>query len=115
MITPEELTKALSDPTRLRILILLTQQVDELCVCQLTEALDMIQPKISRHLAVLREKEILQDERKGQWIFYSLHPQLPEWCQQTIAALALGSINLQPYKTDLKKIQQTNLPKDLCG
>lgn len=113
MISPEELTKALSDPTRLRILILLTQ-VEELCVCQLTEALDMIQPKISRHLAVLREKEILLDQRNGQWIFYRLHPHLADWCHQTLSALALGGAMRMPYKKDLEKIQASNLPEGLC-
>ncbi len=113
MITPEEFTKALSDPTRLRILILLIQ-VEELCVCQLTEALDMIQPKISRHLAVLREKEILLDKRKGQWIFYRLHPELAQWCHQTLTALASGGLDKPPYKSDLKKIECTNLPEGLC-
>jgi len=114
MITPEELTKALSDQTRLRILILLTK-VEELCVCQLTEALEMIQPKISRHLAVLREKEILLDQRKDQWIFYSLHPALADWCLQTITALASGAENLQPYQTDIAKIRSSSLPTGLCN
>lgn len=113
MISPEEFTKALSDQTRLRILILLTQ-VEKLCVCQLTEALEMTQPKISRHLAILREKEILLDKRQDQWIFYRLHPKLADWCLQTILALASGSINLQPYKTDINKIKASNLPKSLC-
>ena len=114
MITPEEFTKALSDPTRLRILILLIE-VEELCVCQLTEALDMIQPKISRHLAVLCEKGILLDKRKGQWIFYSLHPDLAPWCHQALAALASGASGKLPYKSDLKKIECTNLPEGLCS
>jgi len=74
----------------------------------------MIQPKIYRHLAVLREKEILLDKRKDQWIYYSLHPKLADWGLQTIKALALGSANLQPYKTDLKKIECSNLPEGLC-
>ncbi len=113
MLTPEEFTKALSDETRLRILILLTQ-LDELCVCQLTEALDIIQPKISRHLAVLREKEILLDQRKGQWIFYRLHPALEEWCHTSLGGLAKGAKNRQPYAGDLEKIKRSNLPEGLC-
>jgi len=113
MLMPEEFTKALSDETRLRILILLTQ-VDELCVCQLTEALNIIQPKISRHLAVLREKEILLDQRKGQWIFYRLHPALEKWCHTTLNGLAEGSKNRQPYVDDLEKIKCSDLPEGLC-
>ncbi len=114
MLTPEEFTKALSDETRLRILVLLTQ-MDELCVCQLTEALDIIQPKISRHLAVLREKEILLDQRKGQWIFYRLHPGLEKWCHTTLNGLARGCENRQPYTCDLEKTNRSNLPEGLCS
>lgn len=109
MITPEEFTKALSDPTRLRVLMLLIQE-EELCVCQLTEALDMVQPKISRHLAVLREKKILLDRRKGLWIFYRLHPELPTWCHKTLLALSSGGLNTQPFTDDLHKIKKTVLP-----
>ena len=109
MIRPEEFTKALSDPTRLRMLMLLVQE-DELCVCQLTEALDMIQPKISRHLAVLRDKQILQDRRHGLWIFYRLHPQLPCWCYKTLLALSSGCESLQPYARDLTIVKNTKLP-----
>ena len=113
MPSPEEFTKALSDPTRLRVLILLTH-VEELCVCQLTEALDIIQPKISRHLAVLREKEILLDQRKGQWIFYRLHPELAKWCHTTLSGLATGAEKRQPYCSDLEKIKHSDLPESLC-
>ncbi|GAA0423092.1 metalloregulator ArsR/SmtB family transcription factor [Cocleimonas flava] len=108
-ITPEEFTKALSDPTRLRVLMLLIEE-DELCVCQLTEALNMVQPKISRHLAVLREKKILLDNRKGLWIFYRLHPEMPTWCHQTLLALSSGCFDNEPYKADLAKIKKTLLP-----
>ena len=109
MITPEEFTKALSDPTRLRVLMLLIQE-EELCVCQLTEALNMVQPKISRHLAVLREKKILLDKRKGLWIFYRLHPEMPTWCHKTLLALSSGCIDSEPYTADLVKVKRTVLP-----
>lgn len=51
----------------------------ELCVCELIWALDDNQPKVSRHLAQLRTSGLLEDRRQGQWIYYRLHPQLPEW------------------------------------
>ncbi len=115
MFTPEELTKALADITRLRILMLLINE-EELCVCQLTESLAMVQPKISRHLAVLREKKILLDRRKGLWIFYRLHPELPDWSHQTLLALFSGCSKQQPYIDDLKKIKEMSLleNKNLC-
>ena len=71
--------KALSDPIRFRMLRLLAANDAELCVCELVEALDENQSKISRHLGQLRNCGLVQDRRQGQWVFYSLHPELPDW------------------------------------
>lgn len=70
--------KCLSDPTRLDILKLILARKN-VCVCEITEYLQLSQPKISRHLALLRNLSILLDERKGQWVYYRLNPNLPEW------------------------------------
>jgi len=64
------LFKALSDETRLRIMVLLSEK--ELCVCHLEWALGLTQAKVSRHLNVLRNAELVQNRREGLWIFYSL-------------------------------------------
>ena len=64
------LFKALSDETRLRIMVLLSEK--ELCVCQLESALGLSQVKVSRHLTVLRNAGLVNDRREGLWIFYSL-------------------------------------------
>lgn len=83
VLTPVTLFKALADDTRLRIALLVTRE-KELCVCELTCALDLSQPKISRHLAQLRSNQILADRRQGQWVYYRLHPQLPEWARSLL-------------------------------
>jgi len=75
---PIELFKALSDLTRLQC-ILLIQHEQELCVCELMAALELSQPKVSRHLALLREVGLLEAERRGQWIYYRLSPTLETW------------------------------------
>ena len=62
--------KALSDETRIRILKLLEKR--ELCVCDIVAALDMIQPKVSFHLCVLKEAGLLKDRKQGKWIHYRL-------------------------------------------
>jgi ArsR family transcriptional regulator, arsenate/arsenite/antimonite-responsive transcriptional repressor len=62
--------KALSDETRLRILKLL--ECGELCVCDIVAALDMIQPKVSFHLGVLKEAGLIKDRRQGKWIHYRI-------------------------------------------
>ncbi len=62
--------KALSDETRLRILALLSS--GELCVCDLMAALELPQSTVSRHLAYLRNAGLVDDERRGVWMFYRL-------------------------------------------
>ncbi len=105
---PDLVLKALADMTRLRIVHLVNQN-NELCVCELSEALQIIQPKISRHLAILRKTGLLKDRREGQWIFYSLSNSLPSWVQQLLKAANEGCINIEPFRADQKKLVQLNL------
>ncbi|MEH6539766.1 metalloregulator ArsR/SmtB family transcription factor [Halopseudomonas aestusnigri] len=86
-LTPPALFKALADDTRARICALLVDG-PELCVCELTGALALSQPKISRHLASLRKLNVLMDERRGQWVYYRLHPDLPAWAAEVIRQAA---------------------------
>jgi ArsR family transcriptional regulator, arsenate/arsenite/antimonite-responsive transcriptional repressor len=60
--------KALSDETRLRIVKLLEH--GELCVCDIVAALDMVQPKVSFHLNVLKKAGFLKDRKEGRWTHY---------------------------------------------
>ena len=62
--------KALAEETRLRIIRLLEN--GELCVCDIVTALDMVQPKVSFHLAVLKEAGFIKDRKQGKWTHYSL-------------------------------------------
>lgn len=62
--------KVLSDQTRLRILVLLYQE--ELCVCEFTGILDIPQPKISKGLSKLRDLNLVFDERREKFVFYSI-------------------------------------------
>jgi len=62
--------KALSEETRLRIMKLLEH--GELCVCDIVAALDMIQPKVSFHLAVLKDAGLIKDRKQGKWTHYSI-------------------------------------------
>lgn len=79
--------KCLSDPTRLDILKLVLAK-QNICVCELTEALNLSQPKISRHLALLRNLSVLLDQRQGQWVYYRLNPDLPEWAVSVLNMIA---------------------------
>ncbi|MBD3668467.1 MAG: metalloregulator ArsR/SmtB family transcription factor [Kangiella sp.] len=80
---PETLFKSLSDETRLKS-VLLVAHYKELCVCDLIEMLKQPQPKISRHLAMLRMNNLLVTERRENWVYYSLNPKLDSWVVELI-------------------------------
>lgn len=82
-LMPLQLFKNLSDETRL-CLVLLLREKGELCVCELSSSLNETQPKVSRHLAVLKESGLLIDRRDGKWIHYRLSPQMPAWAAAVI-------------------------------
>jgi ArsR family transcriptional regulator, arsenate/arsenite/antimonite-responsive transcriptional repressor len=69
-ISPPGLFRTLADPTRLRILHLIGES--EVCVCYFVEALQISQPKISRHLAYLRRSGIVHARKDGKWVHYSI-------------------------------------------
>lgn len=62
--------KALGEPTRLKIIKMLSLQ--GMCVCELSETLDMLQPRISQHLKVLKEAGLIRERKDGYWVCYSL-------------------------------------------
>ena len=66
-----DLLAAFANQTRLRILNLLREQ-KEICVCDLCEVLGELQPKVSRHLAILRDAELVEVRSEGKWRFYAL-------------------------------------------
>jgi len=70
--------KAFGDPSRLKILALLSN--GEMTVNDIVKAMDLSQPTVSRHLAVLREAEVVIDRRDGQRVFYSLNRDNVESC-----------------------------------
>ena len=90
----------LSDETRLRCLLLLVAK-GELCVCDLTTILKIIQPKISRHLAILKKFKVVSDRRSGVWIYYRVHPNLPQWIQKILATTLKQLSGTNPYSLDL--------------
>jgi len=113
-IQPDILFKALADRTRLRCLMLLESE-GELCVCELTHALGVVQPKISRHLALLREAGLVADRRQGLWVHYRLNPELPDWARQVLAATTSGARGREPFAADAAALaHMPNRPGAAC-
>lgn len=87
-MNPVVFYKNLADETRLKSLLLVVSE-GELCVCELTCALGISQPKISRNLAQLRESGLLKGRRQGKWVYYRICPDLPLWCQNVLEETAV--------------------------
>ena len=66
-----QLLKLLGDQTRLTMMKLL--QSHDCCVCEFVEIFKMSQPAISQHLRKLRDIELVKEERRGKWVFYSIN------------------------------------------
>ena len=101
MLDPLAFYKCLSEDTRLKSLLLITLK-GELCVCDLTQALKLSQPKVSRHLSELRKCELLKDERRGKWVYYKLNESLPDWAISVLHQTAKD--NPQYIEKNLKRL-----------
>lgn len=111
-LTPNNLFDLLSDETRLRCLVLLLQH-QELCVCELCHVIDCIQPKISRHLAIMRTSGLISDERRGQWVYYRLNSDLQPWVKNIVTSTLQELKVIEPYSSDLEKTSE-RYGQNLC-
>ncbi len=101
--TTRQVLDALADESRRRILVLLEDR--DLCVCELTGALDLPQPTVSRHLMVMRDAGIVEQWKEGRFSFYRVDPNLPAWARQMLAALRAGAARESPYREDRGKLR----------
>jgi len=73
----ERQLKAIAEETRLKIITYLTK--DTLCVCELVALLNMSQPSISQHLKRLKQEDLILEERRGKWVYYSMNSKHPSY------------------------------------
>jgi ArsR family transcriptional regulator len=106
-----EFFKSLGDQTRLRILILLS--VKELCVCELCDILDLSQPKVSRHLAKLRDQGLVTDIREGQWVFYHLNTD-EQMSETIIRLIAANHAQYETIQNDLQALAVKEKGLTMC-
>jgi len=94
--------KALSDETRLRIMMLLTQ--GELCVCDLMFVLDEPQSKVSRHLAYLKHSGLTNSKRAGVWMHYCLKEPVDDVHRAQLDFLKGQLSHLPQFRMDREKL-----------
>lgn len=113
-IDTDTLFTALSNEIRMRCLMLI-QREGELCVCELIHALALSQPMISRHLALLRDSDLVVDRRAGQWVYYSINTELDDWAKDILLATARANNDQSPFSDDLQTLSDMpNRPDAAC-
>lgn len=99
--------KILSDSNRLRILKML--QIKPLCVCEITDVLELATSTVSQHLKILKEYGFIIEDKEGKWVNYEIHPYPPD---KRISAL-LSSLDFWiadevAIQSDKEKVQQSD-------
>lgn len=113
-MNPLTLFKCLGDETRMLIMLLIQNQ-GELCVGELVDALELSQPKVSRHLASLRECQLLDVRKSGQWVFYRVHDELPSWANEVVCqAVNASEEKLAQLVKRLKLVDEPNRKTACC-
>ena len=97
--------KALGDETRLRIACILAAS-GELCVCEIMAAVNMKQSAISKALRVLKEAEIINDERRAQWMYYSINTKTDQTGYEIIKSVLRESKGNAVMESDLKNLKK---------
>lgn len=110
---PHQFFKLLADETRVRCLLMIARE-EKVCVAELTEALNESQPKISRHLALLRASGVVVDIRQGQWVFYRISDQLPGWMRKQIQGLVESNCLKQEYQQDIQRLAEMTSRPQCC-
>lgn len=96
------LFKALSDKTRLRILKLLED--GELCVCDMVAAFDIVQPKVSFHLNVLKQAGLVKDRKEGKWMHYGIDDS--DFFKRLLILSVVERIPKEMLEEDAKRLEE---------
>ena len=88
----------------------------EVCVCELTHALQQSQPKVSRHLALMRDSGIVESRREGTWMHYRLSSSVPEWARDIIGCSHARLEVLATFRRDAHRLtRMNNRPERVCA
>ena len=109
------ITKALSDPSRVRILLALRRQ--ELCVCQITELFGFAPSTMSRHLSILHRAGLILSRKTERWVYYRLPDQpVPTAVREALDWVRKSLAGTDEARTDAKKLGQILKiePTEIC-
>ncbi|NCA90751.1 MAG: transcriptional regulator [Gammaproteobacteria bacterium] len=96
---------SLMDQSRLRCLLLLLVE-EEISAGDMTQALGLVQSKVSWHLGALRAEGLVLDHREAQRVFYRLHPTLPPWMREILLICQRELADQEPFRGDRTALTQ---------
>ena len=105
-------TKALADGSRLRVIMALTDN-EELCVCQITEMLNLAMPTVSRHMSVLQNAGLVKSRKDSRWVYYRLSEVFPPQCLKWLKDALIDLENIAWDKKRMETILSCDL-EELC-
>jgi ArsR family transcriptional regulator len=102
--------KAFADRTRVRVLAALRNQ--ELCVCELCDALGVTQSTLSTHLQVIKDAGLVGTRKEGKWIYYALTPQVKRFIFVLFGAYDKDLDNDKQLTTDSRRLAKRLAERD---
>ena len=102
---------SLSNATRLRCLYLAARH-DEVCVCEVVDALDIPQPTISKAFKVLKEAGLVTDRRDSNWIYYRINESMPRWMSAVVDATAGDLARSGKYVEDEERLEGSRVREE---
>ncbi len=96
--------KALSDDTRLRIMNLFIKSGQNLCVCELMDALQLPQYAISKALNILKSNDFFKTEKEGTWVYYRLNNEIPE--NKSLLTFLKNQLNDNNFTEDEERLKK---------
>lgn len=114
MLEIVNITKALSDENRVRVLMILAD--GELCVCQIIEMLGLAPSTVSKHMSILRQADLVETRKEGRWIYYRLADREAQSAYEIINWLKKHLKNDKRISDDVKQLRRMQkMSKDqLC-
>lgn len=105
--------KALSDANRLRIIKML--EVRPLCVCEITEVLQLANSTVSKHLSILRDVDLIVDHKDGKWMNYSLNTAANgSYASQMLSIISDWLPHDETVRNDIEKVKGVDR-YTICG
>ena len=107
-----QIMKSLADGNRLRVVTALMEN-EELCVCEITEMLQIAMATVSRHMSILTNAGIVESRKDGRWVYFKLSGSFPKLLRQWLRESLKGAQEIERDRKNLKNIIAT-VQEKLC-